>query len=700
MSPSGRPWGPPCPVCGRPTGDIGAGPCPTCGLPAASQAALVVARIGATLADIARDRDALVATLRAAAPGAPVPPPSAPVPAPATAPPPWWPPPATPVPPVPAAPRPPRRRLSPQQVLVGLGALLVVAAALAFVAVAWTRLGVAFQAGVMLVVTALLCGASAWTARKGLRATEEALAAAGAALLAVDLGAARALGLFELEDVGLRHWWAISCAIVVAAGIGLGRLTRTTATWPLVALLAAQPLPFLLLTGELLTGPAGVAVALALAGADIAAARTLRPGLRPVAQVLAGIATVLGVVGGLATAGGSDAGDSWTATVVLANAGAGALLLARSGPVARFPEVVPGAVGGVVGFALAFSLRTAGYPGPWIAVGLGLALLTAAVLVASRTAPAAALVASGLALAGSHAVLMAEAERYGALALVALLATVPATLAALRLPVLRRQATGAALVAPGAAVLLARADGLLAPTVAGLLLAVLAALAFAVAALRANQPEEWVAAGVGTAAGVTAGLVSSDVGAWGQVAIQLGVAGIAAASYAVVAHRRWVGVVATADLVIASWIAIGGAGVETPEAYTGPAAAGLLLIALPALRAGVRSWGAEGPAVGVALVPSALVVVADPTALRLVLVLAAATLLTVAGTLLHRQAPFVIGAGVLVVVTVGVLAPYAPQLPLWVTLAPAGLLLLVVGATYERRRQQAREAVAWVAQMQ
>jgi hypothetical protein len=47
-----------------------------------------------------------------------------------------------------------------------------------------------------------------------------------------------------------------------------------------------------------------------------------------------------------------------------------------------------------------------------------------------------------------------------------------------------------------------------------------------------------VAAGVGTVAGLSAGLVSGDVGAWGQVAIQLGVAGIAAASYAVVAHRR------------------------------------------------------------------------------------------------------------------------------------------------------------------
>ena len=690
MNPTAGPWGPPCPVCGRPTGDIGAGPCPVCGLPVAGQAALVVARIGTTLTEIAHDRDALVAGLRAAAPGVRPPPVSQPTPS--------WPPPAAPTPPAPPV-RPPHRRVSPEQVLVGLGALLVVAAGLTAVAVAWTRLGVVFQAGVMLVVTALLCGASAWTARRGLRATEEALAAAGAALLAVDLGAARALGLFRLEDVGLRPWWAISCAVVVAACLALGRLTRTTATWPLVALLAAQPLPFLLLTGEQLTGPAGVAVALGVAAGDVAAARALRRGLAPVAQVLAGVATVLGAVGGLAVAGGSDTGDSWTATGVLAVAGAGALVVERRGGGSRFDELLPAVVGAVVGLALAGSLGTVGYPGPWIAIGLGLTLLTLAVLLASRTWAAAALVTSGAALVVVHASLMADERRYGALALVAVLVVVPAAVAAVRLPLLRRQATAAALLAPGAAILLARADGLLAPTVAGLLLALLAALAFALATLRAGQPEEPFAAGVGALAGIAAGLVSGDVQAWGQVAIQLGIAGIAAGSYAVVAHRRWVGVVATADLVLASWIAIGGAQVETPEAYTGPAALGLLVIAIPALRSGARSWAAEGAAVGAALVPSALVVVADPTALRLVLVLAAATAVTVAGTFLHRQAPFVIGAGVLLVVTVGRLAPYAPLLPRWVTLGTAGLLLLVVGATYERRRQQAREAVAWVAQM-
>ncbi|WRL61884.1 hypothetical protein U6N30_17400 [Blastococcus brunescens] len=96
------------------------------------------------------------------------------------------------------------------------------------------------------------------------------------------------------------------------------------------------------------------------------------------------------------------------------------------------------------------------------------------------------------------------------------------------------------------------------------------------------------------------------------------------------------------------------------------------MIALPRLRTGAPSWAAEGAAAGVALVPSALVVVAEPTALRLVLVVVAAALLTVAGTLLHRQAPFVVGTGVLLFVAVGRLGPYAPLLPAGSPSAPRG----------------------------
>jgi hypothetical protein len=732
MSPHGVPWGPSCPVCGRPVGDVGTGPCPTCGLPAAAQAGLVVARIATTIGDLTRDRDELLATLRAAAPGPAVwsgaraaqPPPSpVPAPPPPAAPPTSGPPPSpVPAPPpepwVPPAPawspdapawsppfppsRAPRPRLSPQQVLLGLGALLVVAAAVTFVAVAWTRFGLAFQAGVMVTATTLACGVSAWSARRGLRATEEALAAAGAALLAIDLAAARWLGLFRVEEVPLRSWWAISCAVVLGTALLLGRLTRSTATWPLAALLAAQPLPFLLLPSDLLGGPAFVAVALVLAAADLLAAHALRRLLAPVAWVLAGLAAAAGVLAGLAVAIGDPLPQSWTATVVLAAAGVGAVSLTRR-PRRRgllpAPVAVAAVAAGVVGIAATGSLSLTGDAGAQAATWLGLLLLTLAVLAAGRPAAAAGLTAGGAATAFLGATFLSDLPDPRALTLATLGATVPAGLAAVRLPALRVPATAAALGVPGLAILNARADGLVDVPVAGLLLAVLAATAFGLAALRAGHREELVCAAGGTTAGLLAGLTTGGVAAWGQVGIQLGIVGVAAGAYALTADRRWVGVVAVVDLVVATWIAVGGAGIQTPEAYTLPAALGLLVLGLPALRAGAPSWTAEGAAAGVALVPSALVVVATPTALRLVLVIATAVALTVAGTVLHRQAPFVVGAGVLLFVAIGRLGPYAPLLPRWVTLGTAGLLLLVVGATYERRRQQAREAVAWVAQM-
>ena len=712
MNPFGSARGLPCPVCGRPVGDVGTGPCPSCGLPAAAHAAVVMARIGATLTELQRDRDELLASLRAAAPwtasmpaGVPAAP-ARPSPSPGLPPrpalQPSFPPPPSARPPSPAwlpPPSAPRRRISPQQVLLGLGALLLVAAAITFVAVAWSRFGLVFQAGVMVTVTTLTCTASAWAARRGLRATEEALAAAGAALLVVDLGAARALGLFRVEDMALRTWWTVSCAVVVVACLALGRLTRTTVAWPLVALLAAQPLPFLVLPSHLVLGPAGAAAALALAAADALTASAIRAPL-PVARLLAGLSTALGVLIGLTTASLAPAGESWTATAVLA--GAGALLLDQrpgAGSRRRHGLVVPVAVGAVVGWALAGSLEETGDPGLVVAALLGWALITGGVLLAGRRVPVAVLVAAGAALVAVAAAVLGAQERYADLALVALAVVVPAGTAAVRLPALRLPATASAVAGPYAAVLLARADGVLAAELAGLLLALLATTAFALATLRARRPEEWLLAAAGGVAGLTAGAVTSSAGAWGQVGLQLTLAGVAAGGYALVTRRRAVGVGAVADLVVACWIAVGGTGVETPEAYTLPAAAGLLVVALPRLRDRAPSWAAEGAAAGVALVPSALVVVAEPTALRLVLVVATGALLAVAGTLLHRQAPFVIGTAVLLVVAVGRLSPYAPLLPRWVTLGTAGLLLLVVGATYERRRQQAREAIGWVAQM-
>ncbi|MBM7808609.1 hypothetical protein JOD57_004446 [Geodermatophilus bullaregiensis] len=695
------PWGPPCPVCGTPAAPAPA-PCPTCGLPAVGQAATVVARLGATIEEFARERDALVATLRAAAPG-PAAPAAGRVPVPAWPPaPPTAPSSPTPPPPLPPVPPPaPRRRISPQQVLLGLGALLVVAAALAFVAVAWTRLGVTFQAAVMATVTATAMATSAWTARRGLRATEEALAAAGAALLAVDLGAAHALGLWGVDAVPERLWTGLSGAAVALVALGLGRLTRSTVTWPVVALLAAQPVGLLLLPEPAAGQAAGAAVALGTALADVLVVLALRPSLHRLALALAGLWTAAGVLRGIGVAWELGSLQSWTATGVLVTAGAVAVPLLRE--LRLVPDLRPVAAGaaGLPALALSGSLAGTGtgVAGSVAGAGLGLVLLAAAAPVRSAPAVLAGLLGASLTLAGAGAAVLATAGRTDLLALLALAAAVPAALAALLRPEVRPAATGTALALPVPAVLLAVDAGLLGPEVAGLLLALLAAVAFGMAALRARWPEEVAAAAVGAGSGLLAGVVAGTAGAWGQVGVDLAVAGAAAGVYAVVARRRPVAVLAVADLVVAGWIAAAGADVRTPEVYSLPAAAGLLLLALPALRARAGSWAAEGGAVAVALVPSAMVVVTDPTSLRLVLVVAAAAVLTVGGTLTHRQAPFVVGAATLAFVVLGRLSSYAPLVPRWVTLATAGLLLLVVGATYERRRQQAREAVAWVAQM-
>jgi hypothetical protein len=710
-STSGLPWSPPCPTCGLPSAGPGPAPCPSCGLPAVGEAARVVARIGATIDELIRDRERLLATLRTAVPQSQ--PPAAAPPRPASAPP-LAAPVATVAPPPPlSSPSrlsiderhpvpPPPRRVSPQQVLLGLGALLVVAAGIAFVAVAWTRLGLVFQSAVMATVTAAACAVSAWIARRGLRATEEALAAAGAALLAVDLGAAHALGLGGLDAVPARLWTAVSCGVVAAAALGSSRLTRSTVTWPLAALLAVQPVPVLLLPEDAATAAAGVAAALGVALLDVVVLLRLRRVLAPVAQVLAAAWAAVAAGGGVLVAWAGTAVDAWTATALLAAAGAVGLLLRQDARLAaRLPSapLLAGAAAAVSALALTGSLARADLAGWTTAAGLGIALLTAAALAAPRRAASAALLLAGGVLTAGGSGLLAVDGRAGVLGLVALAGTVPAALAAVRLTVVRSQALVTALLCPVVAALLAREEGWLGAAVAGLLVVLVAAAGFALAAARAGTPDEPAAAGAAALATLLAAVSTAQTGAWGQVAVQLAIAGAAGGAYALVAGRRDVAVLAVADLVVACWVAAGGAAVQTPEVYTLPAAVGLLLLALPQLRAGARSWAAEGAAVATALAPSTLVVVAAPSALRLVLVVVAAGALTVVGTLTHRQAPFVVGAASLAFVVLGRLTPYAPLVPRWMTLAVVGLLLLALGATYERRRQQAREAVAWVTQM-
>jgi hypothetical protein len=81
-----------------------------------------------------------------------------------------------------------------------------------------------------------------------------------------------------------------------------------------------------------------------------------------------------------------------------------------------------------------------------------------------------------------------------------------------------------------------------------------------------------------------------------------------------------------------------------------------------------------------------------------VLVVGAATLTTIAATGWALQAPFLVGAASLVTVAVGRLVAVLPA-PGLVAFAAAGAVLLGVGASYESRRRQAREAIASLADM-
>jgi hypothetical protein len=88
----------------------------------------------------------------------------------------------------------------------------------------------------------------------------------------------------------------------------------------------------------------------------------------------------------------------------------------------------------------------------------------------------------------------------------------------------------------------------------------------------------------------------------------------------------------------------------------------------------------------------------EPGLVRVLLVVVAATLTTVAATGWGVRAPFLVGAATLVTVGVGRLVAVLPVAGL-VAFVLAGAVLLGVGASYERRRRQAREAIASLADM-
>ena len=531
------------------------------------------------------------------------------------------------------------RRVTPQQVLLAAGAVAVVVAGAASLSLAG-RL-------VSTVLALAAAAASVHSARRGLRASEETLAIAAVALSVLgDRATSTGRGVLVLGLLA-----GLYCL--------LGRVARSTVTWPVAAWLAAQFAVLTALTGGEPTALTEVAAVLGTAVVGLLVALRAR---RPVSEIVLVTAApwwVTGVVTGVHLVWTTTAGSALVAGLLLV-AAAGALLALRRRPSLRpllGPRpAVPVLAGVVTGAAVAGVLQAFGPAGVPAAGYLGLATAALVGQFASPR-PRSLLRPAGLALAGTltgASVVRLLAGGHGtALALLLLAAAAPAVLVAARQPVDRPGALPVTVGCLAGSALLAEADGSLAPGWTGPLLMTLAVVALAVLG----------AALVGYADRT------------GRVPARAG---------------------GCAALVGAAWLAVGDAGVRVPEAYTLPLAAVLLLFAGRRLVTG-DSWSAWGPALAAAFGPSVVLSLVQPHLLRVLLVVVAATLTTLAATRGGVRAPFLVGAASLVVVALGRLAAVLPAAGS-VAVAVAGVLLLGVGAGYESRRQ-AREAVASLADM-
>ncbi len=531
-------------------------------------------------------------------------------------------------------------------------------------------------------------------------AVAAAIAAVGAPLWALGSGDSpavyAALGLVLVATTAAVPGVAVTAAVPLTVAVALA------AGAGVLAVLAA-PYGWL---GEIWTGrpagigidPAGVApvsfadsAAVALVAVAVAvwrwcAAAPLSPGT----AWAAGPAFALAVPMGLA-AGGVPWPGVPAASLVIGVAGLLLVALRRpgapgvSGVPAAAGSAVPGSAGGAAG---------AGLPA-------ARSVSRAAAVVVS-----AALVGAGLAGAlPTHAATIA--------ALGVMIAAGAAAGSAGRDPVVRMAARPIAVAAALALAFTAgRAGGL---SVAATALPVLAAAALALAAgtalsaradasgagrraVEGRVVEERAVEGRAVQAAAHAGAVVALLLAAGSARHAAAVCALWGVALGVRALRpgertvtRHVLVVAAAAAEVGGWwLLVAAEQVATPEVYTLPAAAVALLAGRLALRSRpeLTSWIAYGPALAAALLPTcASVLVADGQPVRRLALGAGALAVVLAGTYARLQAPVVIGGGVLAVVALHELILVWDLLPRWIPLAIAGLLLVALAMTLERRRR-------------
>ncbi|MDQ1535534.1 MAG: hypothetical protein QOF28_3295, partial [Actinomycetota bacterium] len=149
----------------------------------------------------------------------------------------------------------------------------------------------------------------------------------------------------------------------------------------------------------------------------------------------------------------------------------------------------------------------------------------------------------------------------------------------------------------------------------------------------------------------------------------------------------------------ATWAWLAAANVTVVEAYTLPAAALALAVGVFEWRRGpAHSWLALGPAIVLGLGPTLVLGIAQDDTARSLIAAGVAFAIVALGAWKRLQAPLVLGSLALVTLGINTFGPAVARLPRWLPLAVIGLLLMWIGATFETRRNRAKQATQTLAQ--
>jgi len=579
-------------------------------------------------------------------------------------------------------------RARPPQVLLGVGAALLVTAGAAVASSSgggpahWSLLALAVLAA------ALSLGAT----RTGLRSSEETFAAcaAGLGMAASDLGS-RILGGNPLT------------ALVLAAGfLALHLVARRTVVWPLAAWLAGQLA--VLRSLHLVPPQLHTEVELTVAVVGLGIALFARPLTARIALVTTAPWWLVGVVVGSSRAWMAGGAEQWVEAALMIAAAAGLLVARLREPLDPFlgpPRAVPVVAGLVAGAATTGALSSLGTLAMALTGYVGVLVATVAAAYLSGWHRGLFLPVA-LAGGGTMTVLsvgqLVAASRWSALSLLLVLTAIPTVLVAVHRREDRPVAVPTAVGCLAGAVLLALPDGLLTPAVAAVLLTVPYGGAMALgSALDATSRHATAVAAAGCAVAAVVLLVAN--GTRTTLAALLAVQGLCTLGWAAQAEwragrRPWALAEPDADvapgawrigatqLMVAAWLVAAAAGAGAVEWYSLPAAVALLVGSGPRLARGA-SWPAWGPGLLAAAVPSTLVAAVTADGPRSTVLLILAALAMVGGARTGVRAPLLVGAGTALTLTVGLAVRQLPW-PLGGALL-VGSVLLAVGMLRERR---------------